>query len=362
METLVSNKKKYLGSLAFLVLLMGVTFYFLFKDNPIPQLLETIRQVNPFFLLLGVLSMFGFICCEAGNTKIIMESLRYKISFLRHLKYSFVGFYFSSITPSASGGQPMQMYYMKRDGVNLSISSLTYLILIAVYQIVMLGYGVVMFFLKREFVTASVNGIGILLIYGFTINILLIGFIICAIFSKKLIRRFLFWGIRILSKIRIIKHTEQVMENTEHQLLEYQQGAQHIRKHPGVLIKVFLVTILQLTLSFLVPFFVYCSFGLTGHGLLEILAVQSLLTIAVSSLPLPGAVGASESGFMTLFRLFFPSAMLLPAMLLSRGISFYLMLFISGAVSMITHCQKSKKIEREAERSALNAVHAPENP
>lgn len=71
---------------------MGVTFYFLLKDNPIPQLVRTIRSVNPFFLILGVLAMFGFICCEAGNTKIIMESLRYKISFLRHLKYSFVGF------------------------------------------------------------------------------------------------------------------------------------------------------------------------------------------------------------------------------------------------------------------------------
>ncbi len=361
METLMNHKKKYIGSLFFLLALMGVTFYFLLKDNPIPQLVRTIRSVNPFFLILGVLAMFGFICCEAGNTKIIMESLRYKISFLRHLKYSFVGFYFSSITPSASGGQPMQMYYMKRDGVNLSISSLTYLILIAVYQAVMLGYGIVMFFLKREFVTGSVTGIGLLLVYGFGINLLLIGFILCAVFSKTLIRRFLFWGIRLLHKIHLIKDPEKAKASAEQQILEYQQGAQHIKRHPSVLIKVFFVTVLQLTLSFLVPFFVYLSFGLKGHGLLEILAVQSLLTIAVSSLPLPGAVGASESGFMTLFKLFFPTGMLLPAMLLSRGISFYLMLLISGAVSVITHCQKSKKIRREAEPSSLPALRAPEN-
>lgn len=360
MESLMNHKKKYLGSFLFFVVLMGATFYFLLKDNPLPQLMKTIRNVNPFFLGLGILAMLGFICCEAGNTKIIMESLRYKISFLCHLKYSFVGFYFSSITPSASGGQPMQMYYMKRDGVNLSISSLTYLILIAIYQIVMLGYGGVMFLWKHEFVTESISGIGILLIYGFAVNILLIGFILCAVFSKQLIRRFLYWGIHMLAKIRIIKDTDHAISSAEHQLLEYQQGAEHIRKNPIVLLKVFLVTILQLTLSFLVPFFVYLSFGLKGHGILEILAIQSLLTIAVSSLPLPGAVGASENGFLTLFRLFFPSAMLLPAMLLSRGISFYLMLLISGAVSMVTHCQKSKKIKRECGQHSLTAFQAAE--
>lgn len=31
-------------------------------------------------------------------------------------QYSFIGFFYSGITPSATGGQPVQLYYMSKDG------------------------------------------------------------------------------------------------------------------------------------------------------------------------------------------------------------------------------------------------------
>ena len=41
----------------------------------------------------------------------------YKASTLpRCIQYSFIGFFYSGITPSATGGQPVQLYYMNKDG------------------------------------------------------------------------------------------------------------------------------------------------------------------------------------------------------------------------------------------------------
>ena len=79
-----------------------------------------------------------------------------------------------------------------------------------------------------------------------------------------------------------------------------------------------------------VPFLVYKGFGLGDFNVLEVIALQAVLYVAVSALPLPGALGVSESAFMILFRTMFPAGILSSAMVLSRGISFYLFVLVTG--------------------------------
>ena len=75
---------------------------------------------------------------------------------------------------------------------------------------------------------------------------------------------------------------------------------------------------------------------------LELVGAQALLTLATSSLPLPGAVGATEGGFVTLFALFFGASLVTPAVLVSRGISFYAFLLISAGVTLTVHLRTRK--------------------
>lgn len=72
--------------------------------------------------------------------------------------------------------------------------------------------------------------------------------------------------------------------------------------------------------------------------------MQVVLTVSVSALPLPGAVGASEGSFLKLFEIFFAPAILLPAMLLTRFINFYAMLVISGIIAVAAHWRMTKTI------------------
>ena len=62
------------------------------------------------------------------------------------------------------------------------------------------------------------------------------------------------------------------------------------------------------------------------------IALQALLFVSVSAIPTPGAVGVSEGGFLVLQRVLFPDKVIGSAMLLSRGISFYIPLAVSGTV------------------------------
>ena len=132
---------------------------------------------------------------------------------------------------------------------------------------------------------------------------------------------------------------EQMVERygTAEQMEEYRRGADCVRRNPALVPALLGLTFCQLTALFSVPLVVYHAFGLTGSGALDIIGTQALVTLAVASLPLPGAVGASEGGFVAAMRLFFGAGLVTPAVLVSRGISFYSFLLLSGCVTLLVH-------------------------
>ena len=66
-------------------------------------------------------------------------------------------------------------------------------------------------------------------------------------------------------------------------------------------------------------------------------------------LPLPGGMGVSENLFLQIFLPVFGSELVLPGMVISRGISYYTQLLISAAVTAVsTFAVKSPKEESKA--------------
>ncbi len=53
----------------------------------------------------------------------LLRALNCGVSPFSCIRYSFIGFFYSGITPSATGGQPMQLYYMKKAGIKISDST-----------------------------------------------------------------------------------------------------------------------------------------------------------------------------------------------------------------------------------------------
>jgi uncharacterized membrane protein YbhN (UPF0104 family) len=94
---------------------------------------------------------------------------------------------------------------------------------------------------------------------------------------------------------------------------------------------------------FAVTYVVYRAFGLRGVSVFEIIALQTIIALAVDSLPLPGAMGASESSFLIIFLTIFGGEFVLPGMLLSRGITYYAMFIISAVITLATHILGGRK-------------------
>ena len=96
---------------------------------------------------------------------------------------------------------------------------------------------------------------------------------------------------------------------------------------------------------------VYClyrGFGLSAVSPGFVLTIQLLLFIAVAFMPMPGASGAQEGGFVLFFRGIFPEAHLFAALLAWRFFTYYLTLLIGGTVVVrSTFIKKHRQLPQE---------------
>jgi uncharacterized membrane protein YbhN (UPF0104 family) len=80
---------------------------------------------------------------------------------------------------------------------------------------------------------------------------------------------------------------------------------------------------------------------------IDILALQIMISVAAEMLPLPGAAGITEGCFMVVFTRICGEALVRPALLLSRGLSYYLVLTVGGIVALAAHTALTLRTRRE---------------
>lgn len=348
---MMQNKKNVLGILL-LAVLMGVTGSILLKGQRAGMLWANLKHLNPWLLLPGLAMMFGYVSSEALCTWQILRRLGHRIPWSRCLGYSFVGFYVSSITPSATGGQPAQIYYMNKDEVPVAHGALNMMLIASCYQAASLIWGVGAWLFVPSVRGVADSGLGLLLLYGAGMMFLLTSGMVMFMFLPGPSRRICGAVLRLLTAIRLLRDPKAAENRLENMLAEYRSGAECVKSNPGLAVRVLLLCLVQQGLLFSVPWTVYLAFGLKGTDWAQVAGLQALLTLAVCNLPLPGAVGPAEGGFVKAFAIVFGSELVTPAMLVSRGISFYAFLLISFGVTIAVHL----RTRREGRTKALRKI------
>lgn len=348
----MQGKKSGLGIL-FLIMLMAVTGGILLKGQPVSVLWANLKHLNLWLLLPGIAMMFGYVGCEALCTWQILRRMGHRVPLHRCLGYSFVGFYVSSITPSATGGQPAQIYYMSRDGIPVPHGALNMMLIASCYQVAALLWGIGAWLFIPS-VREAAEGLGLLLLYGAAMMLLLTLWMLALMFLPGPAGRFCRAVLKLASRMGLLRDPKAAEARLENLLQEYGSGADCVKRAPGLAARVLLLCLVQQGLLFSVPWTVYLAFGMRGTGWAQMAGLQALLTLAVCNLPLPGAVGPAEGGFVKAFAAVFGAELVTPAMLVSRGISFYAFLLVSFGAAMAVHL----RTRRESRAKALREIAA----
>ena len=334
-ENKKSSKKLRLISTLFMLVLIAVTFYIIFRETSLNEIWTAIQTSNPLWLLAALgASIFASVMFGVALHIALRALYKKPISLMRNIGFGYIGQYYTSVTPAGIAGQPMQLYYMLAYGVDVSYASLSLLLVNAAHQLVVLLIPTVLFPFRASLILDNLGGFLWLFILGSLINIGLILFLLFAMFSKTFAGRMVHKILALLTKIHIVKHPERIEKRVQDQITLYQKGAEVFKRHKWLLFAELGSYILLLGSQFVIPYFIYRAFNLSTFGMIDFIALQSVLYLAVCFLPIPGSAGASESGFVKLFGVLFQGALIVPAMLLSRVASFYFILLFSGAVSL----------------------------
>ncbi len=331
-----SNKKNLLN-LVFLLTVFSLTIWAVFRGEDLHLVFSYVKTANPVFLLLGVICVVAFILGESVIICYLLRVLGYKVRVSRCYLYSFIGFFFSCITPSATGGQPAQVYYMKKDRIPIPESTLILMIVTITYKLVLVVLGVLILIIRPSRVMHYLDPVLFWMYLGLALNVFCVVFMMILVFHPKLAKWIMVKGLWLLERLRLLRKKGKRLKKLEASMDDYHAAGEFYWKHKPVVIRAFLITIAQRLLLFFITWLTYRAFGLTGENLVTIVCLQGMISLAVDMLPLPGGMGISEKLFLSIFAPIFGPTLLLPAMIISRGISYYSQLTISAVMTVVAH-------------------------
>lgn len=324
----MKNKKLAVNSGIF-VLVMILTFWSVFRGQNPGEIAGYIGKMTFPSAAAAVVLAVAFVLGEGCMICYLLKGLGEKTTLCHCAGYSFIGFFFSGLTPSATGGQPVQLYYMKKDGIEVASSSVVLMTVAVLYKFVLVLIGAGIYLLWRRPLKRYLQGYYWLYFLGLFLNLLLVILLLMVMFRPQIIKVILVKTEKILVRLKLLKPSENREKKMEQFLMRYHETVQFFKCHKKIIGITTVGTFLQRSCIFALTYAVYAGMGLKEIDAVTILLLQAAISVAVDMLPLPGAQGITEAMYRAVFYRVFPGQYLIASMCITRGISFYLIMIIA---------------------------------
>lgn len=320
--------------LIFIILLTGIVVSKTIDLNILPYLLEILDKR---FVLLGILFIIIYMIFEVLIIDIIKSVVDKKsdkkVSFL----VSSVGFYYNLVTPFASGSQPMQVYIFSKNNVNISRASAIITNKTFVFQLVVTFYCLFLIIFNLDYINSNIPSVLIFMKTSLFFNIITIFGGIFIVLSPEKMKNIIYLITKLMKRFNIFIKKYIKLDDINNFIDDYSKNVKAFIKNKKYFLLSIVFTFFQLTIYFSVSYFVYRAFNLTSLNYFESIMLQVFLYMTISVIPTPGNVGASEIAFLTIYSNIFPKEILGYAVFLYSFFVYYVILLLSGGVTIFTH-------------------------
>lgn len=297
---------------------------------------KAIRNFPPIWLLACSLAYALGLLIEALSLYFFLRRQGSPVNYGYAIFVSIVGQYYNNITPGATGGQPMQVFYLRKRGIPIGIGTSALLVKMFCFQFMLMALGTVFWITHREFVSNNIGGNMWILIIGYTYNTVAVVFLLLIAINKHLVRFLTHFVIRVLTKLKICKDPDRTHLKWDAIVDSFHSSISLLRRRPLELMRQLLLGGLQTLLLMTITVLVYWGFELREVSASELTTMGLLQFISAGYTPLPGASGAQEGVFALFFGQIFPDHIRMVALLIWRFFTYYLSLIV-GAVTTIAY-------------------------
>ena len=342
------GSKRFLWSLLFLVFaaLSIWTVTTQARSFSPRKFLEYLDNINPWWLAAAFAAMLAYIGFDAVMVGCLLKGFGYRRSLPKCVSYAAADLYFSAITPSATGGQPMEAYFMVKDGVPGIISTVVMLTYLLLYTLSIIIIGLVCLVLvPSSFLAFGTLG-RILIAVGAVIQLTLAVIYALLLWKKKLLLGICDFFLRLLAKLHIIHNLDARESKLRATMEQYAQATELLKGRRKLLIKTLLLNLAHRSSQILVTVFCF----LASRGPLQLapkmFAMQSNVVIGAYCIPIPGSMGVTDLLMLDGFSSLMNEQQSANLELLARAASFYICILLCGIIVLFKYAMMRFRSKR----------------
>jgi uncharacterized protein (TIRG00374 family) len=302
-KTPVSSIKKTL-SMILLVIVIGVGINILisfFLDAE--SRLDALRRVKPWHFTVPFLCYILICLIDSVRLILVLSQYHIRISFLQAFYNSVLGYFFSNLTPMATGGQPFQIYHLTQN--NCDSHTAVNVMLSHFVEYMAMAIAISIFSIKRVLPIVQSSGLATKILY--------LGLGISVFFAL------FFTG--LLARPQMVIHLAEFLEHRvlgkkignffkRHNWVEFVkrwvgQLTENIRflwaERPYIMAVDTLLGFLNLLIQSYSLYYVIDSICKTHVSYIEITTISVILNLIVYYIPTPGASGSIEGIYAMVF-------------------------------------------------------------
>ncbi len=323
--------KKFKKDGIILVIITGIILFLVLKDD-FYSIIDLFTHANFIWIFFAFFLQIIYFLFESLAFDQIIKSYDQNHSFFKTFKLNLVTKFFNGITPFSTGGQPMQVYFLKKEGFRVTKATNMIIQNFILYQLSLVSVGTIAISLNFFFhYFDRIPFLRYLVTCGFIINALVMLFSFLVSFSNRFNQRLLQVGIFLGTKVRLIKNREKTEEKWMERCNDFHQGATYIVNHKWLCFKGYLYNVLGLLVYYAIPYFIIKALGFSIPFIPAIVASSYVLIIG-SFVPIPGASGGIEYGFLQFFGNFVGGSILSATLLIWRTITYYLPMVVGAII------------------------------
>lgn len=328
--------KKYKNVINIIVLLLitALVLIFALKDD-FDEIINHLKNLNYGYLSLAFLAVILYWLIRSLALHKFTKKFKNDNKYLSSLQLMLRTQFFNAITPFSTGGQPYQIYYLTQEGLNTKKATNVIIQNFIVYQIALVFLGIIAVTYNFFFhVFNKVALLSHLVLLGFLMNTIVIVVMFIVSFSEKMNKKLISLAITFLTKLHLVKDKEKKLKEWDNHITEFHKGAEILLKDKWDFIKTILYNLFALCCLYSIPVLILFAMGdFSSFSILTAIITSAYVMLIGSFVPIPGASGGLEYGFIAFYGNFVGGAKLKTIMLLWRFVTYYFGLIV-GSVAL----------------------------
>lgn len=325
------KKSKKILNFVLLLSFTIIVMYFMLKDD-FNATINQILSINLFWLFVAIVFLVLYWVINSVILFKIIKRYNPNYKYKKSLRLQIITQFFNAVTPFSTGGQPFEIYMLKKDGFTFSESTTIIMQQFILYQTALVSAGALAVLYNWTFDIFPKNEIlkGFVLL-GFLINAFVLITLFVLAYWKKLDHFVIKVGINILSALHLVKNKQEKIEKWKERIEEFNKGSKLLTKNKKEFFYLLFLSFLELVVLYLIPCFVLYGMGdYTSVSLINAFVASAYVMLIGSFVPIPGGTGGIEYGFAQFFGYFIKGPVLSAVLIVWRFVTYYFGLIVGS--------------------------------